>query len=71
MRLKQFVIQFIIVFPLFSQNPTSNEIDSILKKSFQEFAAFQFNESAKHAKQALKLSTSDNYSKAKLCRIYT
>lgn len=66
MRLTCFVIQFFIFFPLFSQNKTSTEIDSILNASFQKFGELKFIESTELANNALELSIFNNYSKGKV-----
>ena len=63
MRLKIFIILFTIIYPLFSQNDISNEVDSLLKKSHQTFAEFKFIESSEIAYQTLDLSIVNNYSK--------
>lgn len=66
MRLKHFVIYFIIILPLFSQQSTSNKIDSILDVSFQKFAELQFIQSSELAHQSLELSSAESYSKGKV-----
>lgn len=66
MRLTCFVIQFFIFSPLFSQNKTSTEIDSILNASFQKFGELKFIESTELADNALELSIFNNYSKGKV-----
>ena len=63
MRLKCFIILFIIILPLFSQNNPSNKVDSLLEESQQKFVELKFIESSEIAEQALNLSISNNYSK--------
>ena len=63
MRFKNIVIQLFIILPLFSNNNSFIEIDSILNESFQKFAKLQFIESSNFAQNALELSVSSNYSK--------
>ncbi|GEM_PF-5932107 len=66
MRLKYFIIQLIIVFPLLSQNSSSTEVDSILKESYQKFVELKFIESSSIANEALNISLLNNYSKGKV-----
>ena len=69
MRLRYFIIQLIIVFPLLSQNSSSSskEVDSILKESYQKFVKLKFIESSRIANgKALNLSLLNNYSKGKV-----
>ena len=66
MRLKYFIIQLIIVFPLLSQNSSSTEVDSILKESYQKFVELKFIESSSIANEALNISILNNYSKGKV-----
>ncbi len=63
MRLKCFIILFIIIMPLLSQNNPSNEVDSLLNESHQKFTELKFIESSEIADQALNLSNLNNYSK--------
>ena len=63
MRFKYSIIIFTIIFPLFSQNTSSNEIDSLLNESHQKFSELKFIESSENADQALYLSNLNNYSK--------
>ena len=63
MRLKCFIILFIIILPLLSQNNPSNEVDSLLEESQQKFIELKFIESSEIADKALNRSILDNYSK--------
>ena len=63
MRFKYFTILFTIISPLFSQNNSSIEVDSLLNESHQKFSELKFIESSEIADKALDLSLTDNYSK--------
>lgn len=63
MRLKYFIILLTIIFPLLSQNNPSNEVDSLLKVSFQQVSELKFIESLKLSEKALQLSQEAKYQK--------
>lgn len=66
MRLKCILLQFIIILPLFSQNSTLTEIDSILNESYNKFVELQFMESLMLADKSLLLSKEHQYEKGQI-----
>ncbi len=66
MRLTCILLQFIIILPLFSQNTTLTEIDSILNESYNKFVELQFMESFKLADKSLLLSKEHQYEKGQI-----
>ncbi len=56
MRLIYIIFLSISITPLFSQNKSSNKVDSLLKISFQQVSELKFIESLKLSEKALQLS---------------
>ena len=63
MRFIYIVFLFILITPLFSQNKSFNEVDSLLKVSFQQVSELKFIESLKLSEKALQLSQEAKYQK--------
>lgn len=63
MRLIYIIFLSISITPLFSQNKSSNKVDSLLKISFQQVSELKFIESLKLSEKALQLSLETEYQK--------
>lgn len=63
MKLIHVIFLFILTTPLFSQNKSSNEVDSLLKVSFQQMSELKFIQSLKLSEKALQLSLEAKYQK--------
>ena len=63
MRFIYIIFLFISFTPLFAQNKSFNEVDSLLKVSFQQVSELKFIESLKLSEKALQLSQEAKYQK--------